>query len=99
MFKKLVLGELTSRQIVRMSPDQLASEELSEWREKTMKKELDMIKEVAIEAVQMSSSGTIRKMTYKGEVEIERPTEVSDCIHVMCNQVHIYAHVHVYVHV
>lgn len=76
LFKKLVLGELTSRQIVRMTPDQLASEELSEWREKTMKKELDMIKEVAIEAVQMSSSGTIRKMTYKGEVEIERPTEI-----------------------
>ena len=80
-----------------MTPDQLASEELSEWREKTMKKELDMIKEVAIEAVQMSSSGTIRKMTYKGEVEIERPTEVSDCI--MCHQVHTHVHVHVHKHI
>ena len=62
-----------------MSPDQLASEELAEWREKTIKKELDMIKEVAIEEAQMSSSGVIRKMTYKGEVEIERQSEVGVC--------------------
>ena len=41
-----------------------------------MKKELEMIKEVAIEEAQMSSSGVIRKMTYKGEVEIERQSEV-----------------------
>lgn len=42
-----------------------------------MKKELEMIKEVAEEEVQLSSSQTIRKMTYKGEVEIEQPMKVS----------------------
>ena len=81
LFKKLVTGDLSTRQLVRMTPDQLASEELAEWREKTMKKELDMIKEVAIEEAQMNSSGVIRKMTYKGEVEIERQSEVEQLIY------------------
>ena len=35
-----------------------------------MKKELEMIQEVAKEELQMST--VVRKMTYKGEVEIER---------------------------
>ena len=64
-----------------MSPEQLASEELAEWREKTIKKELEMITEVAKEAVEMSSSSVVRKMTYKGEVEIERPTDVCTIIY------------------
>ena len=55
-----------------MTPEQLASKELAEWREKTIKKELEMIQEVAKEELQMSS--VVRKMTYKGEVEIERDT-------------------------
>lgn len=59
-----------------MNPEQLASEELTQWREKTMKKELELIKEVAEEEAQIMSSHTVRKMTYKGEVEIERSTEV-----------------------
>lgn len=65
-------GELSTKQLVRMTPEQLASKELAEWREKTIKKELEMIQEVAKEELQMSS--VVRKMTYKGEVEIERDT-------------------------
>lgn len=80
LFRKVVLGEITSKEFVRMSAEQLASEELTQWRESTMKKELKMIKEVAEEEVHLSSSQTIRKMTYKGEVEIEQPTTVS----IMC---------------
>ncbi len=88
-----------------MSPDQLASEELAEWREKTIKKELDMIKEVAIEEAQMSSTGTIRKMTYKGEVEIERQSEVQVHVHVLCImfkctcKIHTCNVTHVHVHI
>ena len=59
-----------------MNAEQLASEELTQWREKTMKKELELIKEVAAEEAQIRSSHTVRKMTYKGEVEIERTSEV-----------------------
>uniref|UniRef100_A0A1X7SHW4 TFIIS central domain-containing protein n=1 Tax=Amphimedon queenslandica TaxID=400682 RepID=A0A1X7SHW4_AMPQE len=68
--EKILCGELSTKQLVRMSPEQLASRELAEWREKTIKKELEMIQEVAKEELQMSS--VVRKMTYKGEVEIER---------------------------
>ena len=63
-----------------MTPDQMASEELTQWRVSTMRKELEMIKEVAEEEMQLSSSKTIRKMTYKGEVEIEQPTAVQVCV-------------------
>lgn len=55
-----------------MSPEQLASEELTEWREQTIKKELEMIREVAKEELEISSSSVVRKMTYKGDIEIER---------------------------
>ena len=79
LFRKVVLGEITSKEFVRMSAEQLASEELTQWRESTMRKELKMIKEVAEEEVHLSSSQTIRKMTYKGEVEIEQPATV--CIY------------------
>ena len=41
-----------------------------------------MIKEVAEEEVHLSSSQPIRKMTYKGEVEIEQPPSV--CIMSVC---------------
>lgn len=59
-----------------MNAEQLASEELTQWREKTMQKELEMIKVVAAEEAELSSTHTVRKMTYKGEVEIERASEV-----------------------
>ena len=68
-----------------MTPEQLASEELAEWREKTIKKELEMITEVAKVELQMSS-GSVRKMTYKGEIEIERNTGLVSYLVVMfCN--------------
>ena len=73
MFKKILAGDISTKQLVRMTPEQLASEELAEWREKTIKKELEMITEVAKVELQMSS-GSVRKMTYKGEIEIERNT-------------------------
>lgn len=69
-----------------MTPEQLASDELAQWREKTIKKELEMITEVAKEALEMSS--VVRKMTYKGEVEIERNTDIVSVCY--------YVHVHVY---
>ena len=79
----MLLGEITTRQLVRMNAEQLASEELTQWREKTMKKELELIKEVAEEEAQIMSTHTVRKMTYKGEVEIERASEVCEpvCTH------------------
>lgn len=76
LFRKVLMGEVTPKALVRMNAEQLASDELSQWREKTMRKELELIREVAEEEMQMSSSQTIRKMTYKGEVEIEKPTIV-----------------------
>ena len=62
-----------------MSSEKLASEELAQWRVQTIKKDLDKIKEREEEA--MSQGATIRKKTYKGDVEIET-TEKADIIEV-----------------
>jgi hypothetical protein len=75
LFKKILVGTIPTKQLVRMTPEQLASDELAEWREKTIKKELEMITEVAKEQLEMSS-GSVRKMTYKGEIEIERNSDI-----------------------
>ena len=52
-----------------MSSEKLASEELAQWRVQTIKKDLDKIKEREEEAI--SHGATIRKKTYKGDIEIE----------------------------
>ena len=38
LFRKVVLKQLSPRELVRMSSEKLASEELSQWREQTIKK-------------------------------------------------------------
>ena len=38
LFRKVVLKQLSPRELVRMSSEMLASEELSQWREQTIKK-------------------------------------------------------------
>ena len=57
-----------------MNSEKLASEELAQWRVQTIKKDLEKIKERE-EEVGAQMGGTIRKMTYKGEVEIEHTEE------------------------
>ena len=56
-----------------MSSEKLASEELAHWRVQTIKRDLEKIKQREEEVGAMG--GTIRKMTYKGEVEIEHTEE------------------------
>ena len=38
LFRKVLIREVTPRELVRMRSDKLASEELAQWREKTIKK-------------------------------------------------------------
>ena len=66
-----------------MSSEKLASEELAQWRVQTMKRDLEKIKEREEEVGAMG--GTIRKMTYKGEVEIEHTEEhLEVCVYNIC---------------
>ena len=65
----MLRGDIETRQLVRMSSEKLASEDLAQWRVQTIKKNLEKIKEREEEAVALGA--TIRKKTYKGEVEIE----------------------------
>ena len=38
LFRKVVLSEISAYELVRMSTEKLASDELAQWREKTIKK-------------------------------------------------------------
>ena len=38
LFRKVCLGEISPTDLVRMKSEQYASDELAEWREKTLKK-------------------------------------------------------------
>ena len=38
LFRKVCFGEISPSQLVRMNTEQFASDELAEWREKTLKK-------------------------------------------------------------
>lgn len=70
----MLRGDIDTRQLVRMSSEKLASEELAQWRVQTIKKDLEKIKEREEEAV--AQGATIRKKTYKGDIEIENTERV-----------------------
>ena len=83
LFRKVLRSEIDTRSLVRMSSEKLASEELAQWRVQTMKRDLEKIKEREEEVGAMG--GTIRKMTYKGEVEIEHTEEhLEVCVYNIC---------------
>ena len=82
LFRKVLRSEIDTRSLVRMSSEKLASEELAQWRVQTMKRDLEKIKEREEEVGAMG--GTIRKMTYKGEVEIEHTEEHLEVSVCMC---------------
>ncbi|CAI8029088.1 Death-inducer obliterator 1 [Geodia barretti] len=69
LFRKVCLGQISPSELVKMKSEQYASDELAEWREKTLKKDLDKI--VEREEEEGSNKKVIRKITYKGEEEIE----------------------------
>ncbi|XP_071481401.1 uncharacterized protein [Diadema antillarum] len=72
LFRHILKGEISPRNLVRMSSDQLASKELMKWREQEAKNELDMI--VQTEKEKKSMPMTFVKKTHKGEVELGEET-------------------------
>nr|XP_014348350.1 PREDICTED: SPOC domain-containing protein 1 [Latimeria chalumnae] len=70
LFQQVVLGEVTPQCLVKMSPMELASEELTEWRERENEYSLEIIERGELECKNLP----ITKLTHKGEIEIERDT-------------------------
>ncbi|XP_018369403.1 PREDICTED: uncharacterized protein LOC108765278 isoform X1 [Trachymyrmex cornetzi] len=69
LFRKIADHSLTPDAVVRLSPDEMASQELAEWREKETKHQLEMIKKNELDLMAQAKSIVVK--THKGEQIIE----------------------------
>ncbi|XP_078038332.1 protein partner of snf isoform X2 [Augochlora pura] len=69
LFRKIANRSLTPDAVVRLSPDEMASQELAEWREKETKHQLEMIKKNELDMMAQAKSIVVK--THKGEQIIE----------------------------
>uniref|UniRef100_UPI00358E8B74 death-inducer obliterator 1-like isoform X2 n=1 Tax=Myxine glutinosa TaxID=7769 RepID=UPI00358E8B74 len=74
LFYRVIRGEISPSVLVRMSPEDLASKELAEWRERENKHTLEMIEKEQREIERRP----ITKITHKGEIEIEETALLTD---------------------
>lgn len=75
LFRKIVKGIITAHQLVKMTPEELASNELAKWRERESKHMLEMIKR---EQIEQATATPIIKKTHKGEVEVDEDVKIPD---------------------
>ncbi|VVC29402.1 Zinc finger, PHD-type,Zinc finger, FYVE/PHD-type,Spen paralogue and orthologue SPOC, C-terminal,Zinc [Cinara cedri] len=68
-FKKIMFKWVTPYQLVRMTADEMASQELAEWRERENKHQIEMIRKTELDM--MNQSKTLLMKTHKGEEIIE----------------------------
>jgi hypothetical protein len=76
LYKNVLSGTLKPSNLVRLSSDELASQELAKWRKEENKKAIELIKAVEIQEAARKTSVT--KMTHKGEIEISEVKEVPE---------------------
>lgn len=78
LFKRVLKGEISPSNLIRMSPEELASKELAAWRQRENRHAIEMIEKEQREAERRP----ITKITHKGEIEIEsqEPVKVPDPI-------------------
>ncbi|XP_062422747.1 PHD finger protein 3 isoform X2 [Pungitius pungitius] len=67
LFKRVLKGEISPGNLIRMSPEELASKELAAWRQRENRHTIEMIEKEQREAERRP----ITKITHKGEIEIE----------------------------
>ncbi|KAF0021773.1 hypothetical protein F2P81_025974, partial [Scophthalmus maximus] len=67
LFKRVLKGDISPSNLIRMSPEELASKELAAWRQRENRHTIEMIEKEQREAERRP----ITKITHKGEIEIE----------------------------
>ncbi|TKS85458.1 PHD finger protein 3 [Collichthys lucidus] len=67
LFKRVLKGEISPSNLIRMSPEELASKELAAWRQRENRHTIEMIEKEQREVERRP----ITKITHKGEIEIE----------------------------
>lgn len=83
LWRRICEKSINPYQLVRLSPDDLASQELALWREETTKRQLDMIKKSELELLNCNRQYVFK--THKGEqvFEDDRPKETVDSTEVI----------------
>lgn len=93
LFRKIADRSLTPDAVVRLSAEEMASQELAEWREKETKHQLEMIKKNELDLMAQAKSIVLK--THKGELVIENDrvndpvdskTSVQDIVTVLNNE-------------
>ncbi|KAJ8264699.1 hypothetical protein GJAV_G00152730 [Gymnothorax javanicus] len=67
LFKRVLKGDISPENLIRLSPEQLASKELAAWRKRENRHTIEMIEKEQREVERRP----ITKITHKGEIEIE----------------------------
>ncbi|XP_066147349.1 death-inducer obliterator 1 isoform X2 [Euwallacea fornicatus] len=77
LWRRICERSISSYELVRLSPDDMASQELAKWREQEAKHQLDMIKKSEIELLNCNRQYVLK--THKGEEVLEdRPSTITD---------------------
>lgn len=69
LFAKICRKQIAPKQLVRMTPDEMASQELAQWREQENKHQLEMIKKSELDLLSCAKNYVLK--THKGEEVIE----------------------------
>lgn len=69
LFAKICAKLIEPKQLVRMSPEEMASQELAQWREKEAKHQLEIIKKSELDLISCAKNYVLK--THKGEEVIE----------------------------
>lgn len=75
LFEKICAKQVEPRQLVRMTPEQLASQELAKWREEENRHQLDMIKKSELDLLACAQNYVVK--THKGEEVIATKVDVT----------------------
>lgn len=93
LFQKICEKRIEGKQLVRMTPEELASQELAQWRENEAKHQLEMIKKSELDLLACAKNYVLK--THKGEeviegkiddrVQLDPTTAVEDVVAVLNN--------------
>ncbi|KAK2824190.1 hypothetical protein Q5P01_021365 [Channa striata] len=78
LFKRVLKGEISPGNLIRLSPEELASKELAAWRQRENRHTIEMIEKEQREVERRP----ITKITHKGEIEIEsqEPVKAAEAV-------------------
>ncbi|XP_077292288.1 protein partner of snf isoform X2 [Arctopsyche grandis] len=72
LWQKICDRSITPKQLVRLSPEELASQELAQWRDKEVKHQLELIKKSELDLLSCNKTYVLK--THKGEEVMESRT-------------------------